>query len=232
MLHIATFGRKLPWLLLLAFLASGVAIGHPIEPDPRLSSILAEMKKAGESLRSLSATFEQTDHDYILSENEVSAGVVYIRVPGRIRWEHLEPQPKVLLIEDDLIRLYNPTAHQVNEFKQGKDSSGRARGADLLVGFGKSNENIGKNYDVELLEETEDNVVLKLIPKPDSRAALFMSIDLTLDKTSWTPIRSVFHEANRDWTDIRFHEVTINGKLPDDAFELELPPDVEIIKQD
>lgn len=241
MLETLTFGRKLLLSLVcvtvfgnfaLAHSKSPTAPGEPEEKDARLSAILAEMKKAGESLRSLSAKFEQTDHDYILSENEMSAGVAYIQVPGRIRWEHQEPQPKILLIKDDLVRLYNPTAHQVHEFEQSKDSSGRARGADLLVGFGKSNEKIGENYDVELLEETGDSVVLKLIPKPDSAAALFMAIDLTLDKTTWTPIRSVFHEANRDWTDIQFQDVVINGKLPGDIFELKLPPGVEVVRQD
>jgi hypothetical protein len=40
-------------------------------------------------------------------------------VPGRIRWEHASRE-KVLLVKDDLVRVYNPAAHQVHEFRRGK----------------------------------------------------------------------------------------------------------------
>ena len=57
-----------------------------------------------------------------------------------------------------------------------------------------------------------------------------MAIDLTVDKTTWTPVRSVFHEANHDHTDIDFENVVINGELPDDIFKLDLPKGVAVIK--
>jgi outer membrane lipoprotein-sorting protein len=106
----------------------------------------------------------------------------------------------------------------------------RGAGADLLVGFGKSNAEIGKNYDASLVEETEDTVVLALVPKPGTTASVFKAIDLTVEKKRWIPTRSVFHEANRDTTEIVFREMEVNGSLPPDVFELDLPPDVEIVK--
>ena len=102
----------------------------------------------------------------------------------------------------------------------------------LLVGFGSSNSRIGENYDVSLLEETDATATLKLIPKPDSAASLFTAIELTVDKKQWIPVRSVFHEANKDRTVIRFDGVDVNGSLPSDVFELKLPPGVEVIKGD
>lgn len=194
----------------------------------RLDQILAEMQKAGDELETLSADFEQTDYDAILEDHQVSTGKLYLEVPGRVRWEHVEPAPKVLIVKDKLVRLYNPTAGQVQEFEQKGGS--RSGGFNLLVGFGSSNDEITKNYDVSVLEETSSRVVLKLVPKPDSPASLFTAIDLTVDKTTWTPIRSVFHETNRDHTDIDFANVVVNGKLPGGVFELELPKDVEIIR--
>jgi outer membrane lipoprotein-sorting protein len=196
-------------------------------PD-RLDEVLAEMKKAGDRLQTLTADFEQTDHDFVLGDEEKSSGKLYLSVPGRIRWEYAPPRARVLLVKDKLVRLYNPASNQVNEFEQGKNP-GRG-GADLLVGFGKSNEKIGETYDARLVEETKDTVVLDLVPKPDSAASLFTRIELTLDKTTWTPVRSVFHEPNRDRTDIRFSNVAVNGKLPAGVFELKLPPNVEIIR--
>lgn len=196
--------------------------------DKRLEEILAQMQEAGDELKTLSADFVQTDYDAILEEREVSYGKLYLEVPGRVRWEHLEPSPKVLLVRDELVRVYNPTAGQVNEFEQKK--TGRSSGFDLLVGFGSGNDKIGENYDASLKDENAASVVLTLVPKPDSPASLFTQIDLTVDKTTWTPIRSVFFETNRDYTEIDFENVVLNGKLPGGVFELDLPKDVEIIR--
>lgn len=195
----------------------------------RLDEVLLQMKQAGDRLQSLRASFEQIDHDYILEEQESTEGKLYVKLPGRIRWEYEPPREKVLLVKDDLVRLYNPTAHQVQEFDRSK-SGGRAQAADLLVGFGKSNSEIGKNYDVSLVSEDAKTVVLDLVPKPDSAASIFTKVQLTLDKSNWTPLRSVFYEPNRDWTEIHFSNVVLNGPIDDGTFELDLPPDVEIIR--
>ena len=202
-------------------------VASPVDAE-RLDEILAEMDKAGNQLRTLTADFKQTDHDAILQDQDVSHGKLYLEMPGSVRWEHVAPAPKVLLIRNKLVRVYNVTAAQVDEFEQNAGS--RSGGMNLLVGFGSSKEEMANNYDASLIEETLPNVVLKLVPKPDSPASLFTAIELTVDKTMWTPVRSVFHEANHDHTDIDFENIVINGELPDDIFELDLPKGVVIIK--
>ncbi len=208
--------------LLWVGLASSVSAGD------RLAEVLTEMETAGNALKTLSATFTQTDHDFILEDEEKSTGTLYVELPGRIRWEYAPPAEKVLLVKGDLVRVYNPVAAQVQEFD--RKSGGSGGGMDLLVGFGGGNDDIAKNYDATLLGETPEHVTLKLIPKQHSQASIFASIELTVDKKTWTPTRSVFHEFSRDRTDIAFEKMAINEKLPDGAFELDLPPNVEIVR--
>lgn len=193
----------------------------------RLDEILSSMQRAGDGMKTMSADFTQTNHDYILSEEEIVSGKLYLEIPGLIRWEYEPPQEKVLLVKGDKVSLYNPTARQVQEFKRGKMSGA---GADLLIGFGRSNESLKQNYDVSLLDENDESVQLKLIPKPDSSASLFTSIDLTIDKERWTPLKSVFHEPNRDHTVIVFQSVAVNSPLPKNIFELKLPAGVEVVR--
>jgi outer membrane lipoprotein-sorting protein len=216
---------KNPPLFFEALLLTLVSLSTTARAD-RLDDVLSEMSNAGNGLESLSAVFVQTDHDFILEEEEISTGKLFLQVPGRIRWEYAPPREKVLLVTDNLVRLYNPTANQVHEFKKGKGNDG----ADLLIGFGKSNDKIGESYDVSLGQEDEHGVVLALVPKPDSPASIFIKIEITIDKKTWTPVRSVFHEPNHDRTDIRFDDVELNGKLPAKIFELDLPRDVEIVR--
>ena len=209
-------------LLLVAWCVSLSAL-----EDDRLNQILSEMERSGEQLKTLEARFDQNSHDYILDMDETTSGKLYVKLPGNIRWEYEPPSPKVLLVTGDVIRLFNPTSNQVQEFERGQMRGG---GADLLIGFGKSNAEIGKNYDVSLVEENEDTVVLELVPKPGSSASLFKAIELTMEKERWIPVRSLFRELNRDTTEILFKDMKVNGKLPPKAFELDMPPNVEIIR--
>jgi outer membrane lipoprotein carrier protein len=212
----------------LVLLVSSTSSASGASPaDDRLDEILSAMKAAGDRLDTLRAAFDQTDHDFILDMDESSSGSLYVKVPGRIRWEYETPARRVLLLKEDKIQLYIPTANQVQEFNRGQM---KGAGADLLVGFGKSNAEIGKNYDARLLEETDDTVLLALVPKPGTTASVFKAIDLTIEKKRWIPIRSVFHEANKDTTEIVFKEMVVNGPLPPRIFELDLPADVEIVR--
>jgi outer membrane lipoprotein carrier protein len=210
----------------------GVALVASLSTPPclaneRLDAVLSAMKAAGDELKTLQAKFDQNSHDFILEMDEKTTGELFVEIPGKIRWEYGLPSPKVLLVSGDKIRLYNPTANQVQEFKKGQM---KGVGADLLIGFGKSNAEIAKNYDVSLVEENETTAMLKLVPKPDSKASIFRAIELTMDKQKWVPLRSVFHEANKDTTEILFKDIVINAKLPAKTFKLDLPPGVEIVK--
>lgn len=213
--------------LVLFALALSLFVGAPARAE-RLDEVLAEMDKAGKRLKTMTADFVQTDHDYLLKDQEETRGRLCLAVPGRIRWEHAPPREKVLLVKDDLVQVYNPAAHQVHEFQRGKGA--KSGGADLLIGFGAGNEKIRENYDVSLVEETDFTASIALVPKPNSQASLFTKIELTLDKKSWSPVRSVFHSPNRNRADIQFENVVLNGDLPSGIFELKLPPNVEIIR--
>ena len=128
-------------LLTISLLALSL-VAAPVDAE-RLAAILAELPTTGDALKTLSADFVQTDYDAILEDQDVSRGKLYLEPPGRVRWEHVEPAPKVLVVRDKLGRLYNPTTGQVNEFKTNDGDS--AGGFNLLVGFGSGNDEIAKN---------------------------------------------------------------------------------------
>jgi outer membrane lipoprotein carrier protein len=198
----------------------------PAAGAERVAEILAAMKAAGERLQTMAARFEQKKHDHVLDEYEVAAGKLYLRVPGNLRWEYDPPDGKILLVQEDRVRVYNPTARQVQEFKKGQM---RGFEGDLLIGFGRSNRELAQRYEVSLAEEGPRGVVLRL--KPRSEEALFISVELTLDPHNWVPVRTVFTEPNDDRTELTFSERALNGDLPGSVFELDLPPGVEVVRE-
>lgn len=184
------------------------------------------MKRAGESLKTLSARFQQKKHDTILNEDATTSGKLFLEVPGRIRWEYDPPDGKVLLVKEDKVQVYNPKAKQVQEFRK---EQMKGAGGDLLIGFGRSNAELGKRYQVSLVKEDRARVVLNLVPR-DAAASTFTAIELTLDKERYLPFRTRFTEATGDTTELTFSELSVNAPLPRQRFELKLPPGVEVVR--
>ena len=57
----------------------------------RLAEVLDAMETAGTDLRTVTADFEQVDHDYILKDERSRTGRLHVGLPGRIRWEYAPP---------------------------------------------------------------------------------------------------------------------------------------------
>jgi outer membrane lipoprotein-sorting protein len=186
--------------------------------------ILASLEEAGRALKTLRAGFVEIRTLVLLDETEERRGEVILQVPGRLRWDYTAPQPSVMVIKDGRFGRYVPQTKQV--FR------GAAKGeSDLLVGFGPGAADLGARYRVTLLgEERIDGAeahVLELVPKPaHSSSGLFSSIRLWVEQERHVPVQTRLTEPTGDHTTIRFSNVRINEKLPRDAFELRLPPDV------
>jgi len=185
------------------------------------------MKRAGDALKTLSLRFQQKKHDRILNEDEATAGKLEMELPGRIRWEYDPPDGKVLLVKDDKLQVYNPRARQVQELKRGQMKGPEG---DLLVGFGRSNGALPKKYEVSILREEGTRVTLKLVPR-DAATATFTSIELTVDKERFLPVRTRFTEPNDDTVDLIFSDLAVNAPIPKSRFELKLPAGVEVVRE-
>jgi outer membrane lipoprotein-sorting protein len=208
---------------LLALLVSSTA-SSTVSSTATAESVLDRLEKAGRALETMQASFVETKTLVLLDETEQHRGTVLLRVPGRLRWDYTLPRASVTLIKDGRFARYLPHTKQV--FR------GAAKGeADLLVGFGPGAAELGEKYQVRLVGEEQvgdgPTYVLDLTPNPEeSSSGLFSSIRLWIEQERHVPVQTRLTEPTGDFTTIRFDDVVINGKLPGDAFELELPADV------
>jgi len=190
-------------------------------------AVLASLEKAGRALQTMQADFVETRVLLLLDEHTEQQGLVYLQVPGRFRWNYTKPQQSVTLIKDGEFARYIPLTKQV--FR------GHAKGeADLLVGFGPGAADLGRKYEVTLLEdEAIDGVpvhVLDLKPRPDRESGLFSEIRMWVDAARFIPLQTRLTEPTGDYTTVLFRNVVVNGKLPAGAFELKLPKDVTEVR--
>jgi outer membrane lipoprotein carrier protein len=206
--------------LLLLGLLSGA-------PDSR-KAVLDSLSKSGRELQTMTAEFQQTKVNVILNESEESRGKVQLKIPGKVRWDYLSPQPGVMLLAHGQFQRYFPQTKQV--FR------GNVKGeADLLLGFGPGATKLDEKYDVNLaadeLVSGRATYVLDLVPKKaQAEASLFSKIRLWVDKERSIPSQIRLTEPTSDYTTILFDKVHVNGPLKDDAFELKTPPGTEVVQ--
>jgi outer membrane lipoprotein carrier protein len=193
--------------------------------DGDAAAVLKALENAGRGLKTMQAGFVETKVLTLLNEKQETRGRVTLQIPGRMRWDYVQPQPGVMMIKDGAFARYVPQTKQV--FR------GAAKGeADLLVGFGPGAADLGKKYEVTLLPEekvgTAGAYVLDL--KPRTGGGLFSAIRLWVDKARVLPVQTRLTEPTGDYSTIRFEGVVVNGTLPSTAFELKLPKDVVEVK--
>jgi outer membrane lipoprotein carrier protein len=207
-------------LPLVLLLAAGVSLPSP-DTGPTLAETLVgriEARHAG--TRDLVAHFEQSYRSGLLGRELVERGVVWIKRPGRMRWEYTEPEEKLFLSDGKSFYFYVPEDRQV--IIQAQDDQ-RSLAARLL--FGEAG--ILEEFEASLDEPIEEGVLrVRLVPRQEDAELERAYVDVEPSGL----IRSILIEdiqGNR--TLFRFEQLRENTGLADRLFEFKIPPGVEVI---
>ncbi len=103
---------RLPALacLLLAFAA---APSTPL-PAQSLSKAIAGIERHYNSLSGLQMEFEQS-MEYAGQRRLAEEGTLYLRRPGKMRWDYTAPEGKLAVSDGRIFRMYNPRTNQVRQ---------------------------------------------------------------------------------------------------------------------
>jgi len=199
-----------------------------------LDQVLAKMDEVGKVFRSMQAAIERTKVTVIVNDKSVDSGNVYFTRRGkdpRIMLQINRPEQQRMLIDMGKALLYFPKLKQVQEYFLGKN---RDKVEFMLIGFGQSKEDIKRAYNSAILGEEvidgQKTSILELKPRDPKASALFASIRLWMDQQRWIPVQIRTAEAGGDYMVLKFANIKMNQKIPDSAFDLKLPKDVQTIK--
>ena len=122
-----------------------------------------------------------------------------------------------------------------NRRSKGKLSGGGKKGlfSGILTGSQEALEELERDYGVERVGETvvsEANVIELRFTARANAVVYYQQINLWVDTTSWLPVQQSCHEANQSVITFTLGEVKLNVPLAKDAFDVELPPDVEKVR--
>lgn len=219
-------------LIMSSLTVAGIAVADPVPPE----TVLARMRDAQADVERLTARLEQVkSYPQLGIEDPPERGTFTMaRTNGsiRVRIAIREPEIRILTVADGEYVLYQP---RIRQAVSGKVTPGGKKGlfSGILTGSPEALAELDRDYRAESLGETvvlgEDVVQLELTAQP-GRAVHCQQIDLWVDTGSWLPVRQSCHEANGSVITFTLEDVEVNVPLNKDAFDVELPPDVEKLR--
>jgi outer membrane lipoprotein carrier protein len=214
---------RLPRALPALILATAVAAPAAARSQPPPEEVAAALQRKYDTIRTFSADFTQLYEGGVLRRKASESGRVFIKKPGKMRWNYQTPERKEFVSDGRRIYLYLPADKQVMVSPVPPED--QATSAVLFL-MGKGN--LARDYSVRYGEGgTADTYVLRLEPR--IRNAEYDWLQLTVDRTS-LQIRSLTAgDAQSGRSTFRFTNFKENPDLSDNTFVFTIPPGTEII---
>jgi len=157
-----------------------------------------------------------------------STGRFYLKKPGLLRWDYLEPSKENIYVDGDEVMMYVPEHQQVVKGTLTQIAASKGPLA-LLLGVGK----LAKQFTVmESPEASSDPQIpsLTLFPKPDGDTApTIKKILLQLFPDSYLIQTITIFETSGNISRVHFDHIQVNQGLATNLLKFTLPPDVVVV---
>jgi outer membrane lipoprotein carrier protein len=172
------------------------------------------------SLQTLHAQFEQRQFSETGKLLEISKGEVYVKRPGKFRWEYQQPYDQLIVADGRSVWIYDKDLEQVT-IKNLDDALGKTP-ALLLSTDGNV------NRDFFVIELPRQRQLTRLLLKPKNEEAQFKSIQLNLQGSilSGLELKDNFGQT----TFIAFKQAKNNLVFNESLFVFRPPSGTDIIE--
>jgi outer membrane lipoprotein carrier protein len=218
----------------LVLSAAGSAAQTPTPPQevsspqvlPPPAEIAAALQRKYDAIRDFSADFTQTYEGGVLKRKAVESGMVYVRKPGKMRWDYTTPQKKLFVSDGRTMFMYFPGDKQVVKSPVPQDD--QATSAVLFL-MGKGD--VGRDFNVRYGEGgTPETYVLRLDPK--QRQAEYDWLQVEADRSTLQIRALTAADAEGGRSTFTFRNFKENPRLADKMFEFSVPRGTEVITSD
>ena len=182
-------------------------------------------------IKDLQADFVQETHIQGFDTPLRSSGRVYLKKPGRLRWDYLKPSVEHLYVHQDQVAMYVPAHNQILKGSLTMMASTKAP-LRLLQGVGK----LAEHFSVEPTgagKKGEGGLPwLTLIPKPlpGSAPSSLVKIVAEIQPRTYMIQSLTLHENNGNVSTVRFSHFKVNKGLDDTVLILNPPEGVVIVE--
>jgi len=194
---------------------------------PTLDEAVNALEQAQRRVTDLKAPFRQAAHNRTLNQTVEARGTLYLKKPGRLRWEYQTPTPQEIVSDGTRLWIYTPELKQVNVSAAPAALAGPA--GSFLQGLGQ----VREHFDARFLNpaqptDSDGLVVLDLAPKRPQ--PLLARLIVSVDPKSWLVRQAVVHDELGNTVTVRFGETVVNSGLADGLFVFVPPPGVAVVQ--
>jgi outer membrane lipoprotein carrier protein len=192
-----------------------------------VDDVVLNVERKLRSMRSLQANFNQIYYTSSISTPLKEKGKFYFKKPDWMRWEYKDPEEKIFLYKEGVFLFYFPEDKEVIQSDLSKEKY-ESEILSLLSG----QKQLKDDYTVEFNpfpSESKKTWKLKLTPKEEGD---YTYVLLEIDEKTWLIRKAIFFDWAGNKSEFQFSQIKTNIRFPQKTFELDLPPDVEIIKDE
>ncbi|MFM8550889.1 MAG: LolA family protein [Nitrospiraceae bacterium] len=209
----------------------GLLAAMPVQATEEVRDVVKKLQARYEQTRDLSADFTQTTKIEGFATPILSSGRMYIKKPGRLRWDYADPNVEEIYVNQNDVKMYVPEHKQVLIGKLTQMAASQAP-LQLLQGAAKLEE----QYVLDQSRAGDRGVgglpVINLLPKPDGNEAVRTVVRIVLEVQPKTYFikRVSIHEVSGNVSMFEFANLKPNSGLKAEFFEFAVPPGVEVVK--
>ena len=214
------------WSLLPLLMSSQLRLtALAADPDITLEQILDRLEKhyTGNNFK---AEFIQESTVKALQITDFASGKIFVRYPGKMRWEYEKPEKQVIITDGLKLWIYRPADNQVMTgsapafFSDGKGASFLS---DITL--------VRKKFSISL-GESKDDLFYELKLKPLEKTLDVTDIRLFVTPNTFTVIRVVTYNSYGDENRIEFLNHRFKADLEDSLFNFDVPPGTDVLQLD
>jgi len=217
------FARKLaPAMCLMV----GVCLAEPAPASDPAKDLVNKIEARYQKTADLTAEFTQTLSIQGVASIITSAGRVFLKRPGKIRWDYVSPTREQIFVDNDKVQFYIPEHHQVLNGQLSHMADSQAP-LQLLQGIGRLDE----HYRVTLTPngaKGDGGLPLLSLTLPKGGAGQ-PRIIVEVEAATHFLRRVEMHDPNGNVSTFTFRAIKANSGLKDDLFVFTVPKGVEII---
>jgi outer membrane lipoprotein carrier protein len=202
-------------------------VGPAALAAPTLEEAVSALEQAQRRVTDLKAPFRQASYNKTLNQTVEARGTLYLKKPGRLRWEYQTPTPQEIVADGAKLWIYTPELKQVNVTAAPQALAGPA--GSFLQGLGQVREHFQARFlNPAQPTDAEGLVVLDLAPKRPQ--PLLARLIVSVDPKSWLVRQAVVHDELGNTVTVRFGETVVNAGVPDALFVFVPPPGAAVVQ--
>jgi len=205
----------------MAVAVIGVSTGWTAAGE--LAPLLKGLEKRYNSAKTIELLFEQT-YTAPGKAARTEKGTLYLRKPGRMRWEYSAPAGKLFQSDGKYVYFYSPATNRVERTRLKESEDMRAPLAFLLgkLDFDRDFTNFQSRTEAA-------GTIIKAVPKSDRLP--YTSVDFTVSPSGEISRLLVTGQDNAT-VEFRFAQEHINPRMSDKLFEFKLPAGAQLVESD